>query len=40
MHKSLGWVRPNGNMNFSIYMDLYSQIGLDKKTLEFITVRD
>jgi hypothetical protein len=34
MLKVIGWVRPNGNMNLTKYMDYLSQAGLDGKTLE------
>lgn len=33
MLKVIGWVRPNGNMNLTKYMDYLSQAGLDEKTL-------
>lgn len=38
MLKVIGWVRPNGNMNLTKYMDYLSQAGLDGKTLELTKV--
>ncbi|OQR80083.1 hypothetical protein BIW11_00054, partial [Tropilaelaps mercedesae] len=38
MLKVIGWVRPNGNMNLTKYMDYLSQAGLDEKTLELTKI--
>lgn len=38
MLKVIGWVRANGNMNLTKYMDYLSQAGLDDKTLELTKV--